>query len=533
MSFLVRRRWWVLIPFIALSCLVAILTKELPKVFVSSALVMVKPRDVPENFVMDLNSNSGQQRLKSIQQMVLSRKNLIAILDEFENEMPDLKMLSRDEAVARLRSQIGIYFSLEPDARGVVNVIFFTISCQDKNPQMAQAIVQKLTMWFLQRDKEERASKVAGTTDFLQTELRKKDTDLVNSDTNLVALKSKHLEELPERLDSNHRELDRLLIEKRANEDAISRLNNTRLGYEQLMTHIPEFLDAPPGLAAVPEASAKNPYVDIYLRRKQEYQETRAGRADTHPDVSYAKARLDRARAEVPADLLDALDNPKPAEKPAEAGRYKNPAYTSYENEMRNLKTEYDIRVNERKAIEETIAKIRRRVDNTPRIELALNPVIRDNVDLRKQRDELKYDLTKAKLSESLETREQGSQFVVQDQANLPAEADKPNKLAVLGFGCLASLGLAIAFAFVVDLARQRVWTQSEIESLWGVPVMVDIPAIVSDADQVALRKRKLAFATFLLAGFAVYSVFLYGVYLKQHYILQQLEPVLQTLVYR
>src|SRR6185295_915675 len=103
----------------------------------------------------------------------------------------------------------------------------------------------------------------------------------------------------------------------------------------------------------------------------------------------------------------------------------------------------------------------------------------------------------------------------------------------VLAMGCLASFALSIGFAFIVDLARQRIWTQSEIETLWNVPVMVDIPAIVTDADQVVLRKKKLAFATFFLAAFAVYTVFLYGVYLKQHYILQQLDPVLQTLVYR
>jgi hypothetical protein len=343
------------------------------------------------------------------------------------------------------------------------------------------------------------------------------------------------LQELPERLDSNQQELNRLHAEKRANEEALSRLASTRLGYEQLMVHIPEFLDAPPRAAAPPEAKEKNPYVDIYLRRKAEYQEARAGHAEDHPDVRQAKSRLDRARAEVPADVLDELDNPKPTEKPAEvaATRYKNPSYTNFENEMRNLKTEYDIRIADRKEIEEAIVMVKRRVDNTPTVELTLNPVIRDNVDLRKQRDQLHDDLTKARLSQTLESREQGSQFVVQDTANKPEQAEKPNKWAVLAMGCLASLALAIAFAFIVDLARQRVWTQSEIESLWGVPVMVDIPAIVSDADQVVLRKKKLAFATFFLAGFAVYSVFLYGVYLKQHYILQQLEPVLQTLVYR
>jgi len=357
----------------------------------------------------------------------------------------------------------------------------------------------------------------------------------VQSDTDLLSKKSQHLEELPERLESNQRELDRLNANKRSNEEALSRLASTRLGYEQLMAHIPEFLDAPPKSAGLQETTAKNPYVDIYLRRKAEYQEARAGRAENHPDVAQAKSRLDRARAEVPGDILDTLDNPKPAEKSVEiaADKYKNPAYTTYENAMRDLRTEYDIRISERKGIEAEIAEVKRRVGNTPRVELALTGMIRNNTDLRRQRDELKYDLTKAMLSENLEAREQGSQFILQDRANLPTEAEKPNKWAVLGMGCLASLALAIGFAFVVDLARQRVWTQSEIETMWGVPVMVDIPSIVSDADQIALRKKKLAFATFFLAGFAVYSVFLYGVYLKQHYILQQLEPVLQTLVYR
>ena len=535
MSFLIRRRWWVLVPFIALSCLVAILTKQLPKVYVSESMVIVKPRDVPENFVMDLNSTSGQMRLKSIQQLVLSRTNIISLLNQFEAEMPELRILSRDEAVDRLRKQINVTFKVEPDARGVPTVIAFMITCQDKDPELAKEIVEALTNLFVQRDLEERAAKVEGTTTFLSNQLEQKDTALVQSDTNLLSLKSQHLMELPERLEWNARDLDRLYADKRANDDALARLASARLNGEQLMAAVPEYLEAPPKPTEAQAAKEKNPYVDIYLRAKTVYQEARAGRAENHPDVARAKAQLDRARSQVPEDLLEDLDNPKPAEKPGEVAsqKYKNPAYTSFENEMRNLRTEWDIKIKERKNIEDAIGLVSKRVANTPKIELTMTPMIRDNADLRKQRDELHNDLTKAKLSESLETRAQGSAFIVQDRANVPGEADKPNKWAVLGMGCLASLALAIAFAFVVDLARQRVWTQSEIESLWGVPVMVDIPAIVSDSDQVALRKKKLAFATFFLAGFAVYSVFLYGVYLKQHYILQQLDPVLQTLVYR
>ena len=95
------------------------------------------------------------------------------------------------------------------------------------------------------------------------------------------------------------------------------------------------------------------------------------------------------------------------------------------------------------------------------------------------------------------------------------------------------SLALAICIALAVDVARQRVWTQSEIESFWGVPVMVDIPEIVTDADQVELRKKRLALSGTLLVGVLLYSIFLYGVYMKHNFILQSLDPVLQRVVYQ
>src|SRR5688572_8859050 len=88
LALLVRRRWWVIIPFLALSCAVTVLTKALPKVFVSQSLILVRPRDVPQSFVVDL-IGSTQERLKSIEKTVLSRTNLLAVLNEFEGQLPE------------------------------------------------------------------------------------------------------------------------------------------------------------------------------------------------------------------------------------------------------------------------------------------------------------------------------------------------------------------------------------------------------------------------------------------------------------
>ena len=51
LALLVRRKWWVIAPFIALTCASALLTYLLPKTYVSETLILVRPRDVPKDFV--------------------------------------------------------------------------------------------------------------------------------------------------------------------------------------------------------------------------------------------------------------------------------------------------------------------------------------------------------------------------------------------------------------------------------------------------------------------------------------------------
>jgi capsular polysaccharide biosynthesis protein len=484
---------------------------------------------------MDLTSaSSTQQHLKSIQQMVLSRTNLEAIIGQYRDGLPELKSLNMDESVERLLKQIKVSFSTEVDGRGAIRVLSFTISAQNRDAEMARTIAQELSKRFIDEDQLTRSLHVSGTTTFLKDELKKRETELEESDTNLTLLKGKHLYELPTRLEWNQRDLERLNDSKRSNEENLNRLISARLGYEQLLALTPEFLETPPKPSPLKAIKEKDPNVDIFLKTKADWDRERVLRREGHPDYDQAKSRMEKARALVPPDVLEEILNPKTEENVEVAQeKTKNPNYLHLQNQMRELETEYKIRVNEKKAIEESIARVARRVDSTPLVELQMTGVVRDNEDLRKERDQLKDDFTKALLSETLEQRDGSSLFQIVDPPNLPIEPEKPNKWAILGIGCLFSLLLAIGFAFIVDLARQRVWTQSEIESLWGVPVMVDIPAIVSDGDQAELRRKRLAFATFFLAAFTVYGAFLYGVYLNNNYILQQLDPVLQTLVYR
>lgn len=532
MALLVRRRWWILVPFVALSGGIGLLTHFLPQTYVSETLILVRPRDVPEDFVMDLIEASPEERLKSIEQMILSRTNLVQILREFGASLPDFRPLNMDERVAKLREQIDIAFTIEQKrgSRTTQPLTNFRIIYQNQNPELAQKIASKLTTLFIEQDTKTRETQVFGTTEFLQAEFEKISQQLTESHDRLKDIKSTRQFELPEQMEANLRALDRLAADKKANTEALDRTATNRQNVETQLSQTPQFL---PKVAPVVSA-AKNPQVEEYLKAKSQFEDLDAKYSEKHPEVLVAKVRLERLKQQVPPEILAAESSGPAAEKSsAESAGDLNPLYQKLTAQLQEIRTEFGIREREKVWIESQIASYNRRIENTPKTEQEIAAAVRENDDLKKQYDNLKEKLSKARLAESLESKQKGTGFVVVDPANYPLTPAKPNKPAVLLAGTLLSLLVAIVFGAVVDIALQRVRTPSEIEKHWGVPVLVDIPEIVTDADLVVGRKKRVVFAASSLALIAVYSAGLYVVYLKHAFILRQLDPVIQKLVYR
>jgi polysaccharide chain length determinant protein (PEP-CTERM system associated) len=537
LALLVRRKWWIAASFLALSSATALLTYFLPGIFVSEALILVQPRDVPEKFVMDLIAGSTQERLSTIEQTLRSRTNLIQILREFEDRLPEFKALDMDARVERLNSQIQIKFQLE-EGRAKEALTSFRMSYQNQNPALAQQIASKLTTLFIEQDHRVRENQVFGTTEFLSTELQKVTEQLNASDKQLAELKSSNQFEMPAQLEANLRTLDRLTLQRQSNGEALDRNAALRLNLERQIAETPEVLGqtslVAPGGGPAP-ATALDPRIEEYRKAKSEYEEAAAIFTSKHPQVQSLKARLERLAAQLPSNAAAGGATVAAAAKDITTTNsiVPNPLYQKLVDQLREVKTESEILLKEKTYIESEIQKYSRRVENTPQSEERLADVLRRNATLQKQADELKSKLAEAQLAQSLEGRQKGSQFVVIDSANYPLRPTKPNKLLVLIGGIMASLAVAVGFAVALDVARQRVWTQTEIEAFWGTPVLIEIPEILTDSSVAVQRKRKFIFTLSSVGATAAYGVCLYLMYMKHISILQRLDPVLQKLVYK
>src|SRR4029453_18669986 len=78
-ALLLRRKWWVLLPFLGLSAAVILITVLLPEMFVSQSRIVITPRDVPTNFVKDPIPGTTAERLSIFTEQFLSASNLQAL----------------------------------------------------------------------------------------------------------------------------------------------------------------------------------------------------------------------------------------------------------------------------------------------------------------------------------------------------------------------------------------------------------------------------------------------------------------------
>lgn len=555
LSLVIRRRWWIIIPFVALSCMVVVLAKSLHSVYVSKTLILVKPREVPASFVVDLIAGSVEERLKSIEQTVMSRTNLVEVIREFGDQLPELRGMRQDAKVDKLRKQITIAFTTGSAVNGVKPISYFTISYENQNPQLAQKITSKLTRLFIQKDGEARNTQIAGTTDFFSRALIKVEADLRESDARLKGMKATRQFELPERLETNLKTLERLTDNARFVEESLGRNVTARLNTEEMLASTSLTIPRPSPLlpsqrVGTPAApAAEDAKITDYRKMKVSHEQLISvyGPNSNHPDVRTSKVVLDNMRARlspeelekaenppaIPASALDAVAAGVPSSTTPAPLTDPNPRYQSLSATLADLKTEYGILQNRKAEIARDIATYNRRVENTPQIEEQLADVSRENGDLQKEYKDLKAKLSQAELSANLESEQKGGQFQVIDEANLPSSPTKPQKPMVALGGTIASLLLSLAFAVGVDVARQRIWTESEIESFWGTRVLVNIPEILTDGDLAAARRKKWIFVTSTVGAALVFCVCLYGIDLKHEFILRQLDPVLQKVIYK
>ena len=461
--------------------------RSLPNIYSSTTLIMVEPQDVPQAFVASTVTTRLEERLNALNQEVLSRTRLQAIIKDFDL-FHDLRQQGvPDETIVdmmRKRIQVQVY----PRDNA------FRITYEGYEPRIVQQVTARLAGMYIDENLKVREEHVAGTADFLKNELDKMRQRLEEQDTKIQAFKQANMGQLPEQRDSNMPALEGLRLQRQTVSLALSAAKERKILLER---------QAADGRAAAAASGPGRPAsaLDPQTRLQQlqaDLVDLRSRYTAHHPDVIRTEHQISELKAELAkgqggGGAVDALVPPELAR-----------AVSEVNFEIARLQGQSD-------KIEKAIDAYQKRIEESFPSERQLQDLTRDYGVIQKQYQSMLDKKLDAQLSQSLEQRQKGERFRVLDPASLPEAPTRPNRqmLALAGIG--ASLALALGLPILLWQIDTSVHDADELTGS-AVPVLAVIPQVPTPNVLRRLRRyrvRVLGFsAVGLVLGFGVVELY-------------------------
>jgi len=473
-----RRRWVILVPLSIALVTGIFLAITLPRVYEAKTLILVESQRVPQNYVQSIVTEDTAQRINTISQQILSRTNLEKVIKDF-NLFPGSEntRFFMEDMVENLRKRISV--SVITDQRRQTEA--FSISYKDKEPELVMRVANALAAYFIDANLKVRESQAIGTSVFLEAELEAMRGKLEQFEENIKNYRKTNMGELPEQLETNLRILERLQADLGNRQQNLreakirsAELNNQAANRELSVVAIG------PG-----QRPGEGPASLEQLRAQLESAQSRY--TEKHPDIQ----RLKKQIAELEAKSSDQDTSSISTRIPAELRRQ----MADVQREIQMAETEID-------NLRGQIAEYQKRVENIPKREQELLSLNRDYQNIKTTYESLTSRKLEADIAVNMERKQKGEQFRIVDPAKLPERPIEPNLQKVFLLAVALGLGAGAVLAFLLEFAKPSFRSPTDIESQYGLPVLVTIPRLLQPR-QIFLSKlnhaASIAFSIFNL----------------------------------
>lgn len=442
-----QRKWLLVIP--ALLALIAALATAflLPTKYESRAVLLVEAPLLPEDVALD-TSGAGvlDQRMARIRQTMLSRPQLIQLIERNSLYPTELRTSSLSEVIAKMRSSIAIdpvTADIQTTSSGRRSTIAFSMSFFYSDPVKAQAVAQALTEQVLQLDASRSAQQAVSTVEFLtdqQTELQTQVSQLEQTISQIKAQNGLSL--MPGLMGGNTGGLDGQIAALQA--------SNAQLAAQKDLTK---------------SAAERDPVIS---QAEAALAAAQASYSDKHPDVILAKQRLAEARelaktnqSRIPVSAIDsqiATNNRQIAAlqsaRNAEAGR----SATILSAQMKAP------------LVQQQIAQLQERLDG-----------------LNQQYQRVSNQLMAAKAGKKAEDEQQGERLSLIEAASVPDEPVSPNRPVIIAMITGAGIALGLGLILLIEIVMKPIRDATAVVAATGEAPLVVIPTILSQGE----RQRK------------------------------------------
>ncbi len=525
--------------------LTLLLAKFWPPTYRSTAIILIEEQEVPQDLIRSTITSFANQRLQTISQQVMTRVNLLAIIEKYDLYKNKRDKMTREDLIAKMRDDIGLD-TIKAEVvdsktgRASEATIAFTLSFDGPDPALVQAVANEITTLYLEENLKTRAKKTAQASEFLQQEAGHLRSEVRELERRLAEFKQENLHRLPELKDLNTQFLDKTEREVLELDSQVRVLQDRKFYLDGQLAQIkpfgPMFSESGERILS-PEDRLKvlrTEYVSMATKYSSKHpdvvkirQEIKALEVETgqvNESLEQAK-RLSGLRAELAIankeyssnhpDLQRIVRNIEALEKEisltkgrglsadVSVAQPENPAYITLKAQLDSVQHELSSSKIKRQALQQKIAGYEERLIQSPQIERNYISLVRDHENATEKYKEIKAKQMEAEIAEQLERKSKGERFSIIDPPPVPEKPIKPNRMVIMFLGMLFSFGCGFSYVALAELMDHSVRSPKTVVSVTGSLPLVVIPYLEIDRGDEKSRKN-FNFIGLVVIGFVV-----------------------------
>lgn len=460
---ILKRRWWVIaIPVAILPIVAYVATFFIPPQYVSQTLVLVEQQKVPESYVKPVITEDLNSRLATMKEQILSRSRLAPIIERFN--LYANKGLSMDDRIDLARKGIGIRPIQSDMTQGLPG---FFISFTASDPRTAQLVCGEITSLFVSENLHARETSAEGTNQFLKGQLDDAKAKLDEQAAKLAKFQQTYAGRLPDEESTNLNMMGTLSTQLDATTQALTRSEQDK-SYADAM--LAQQVAAQNAQASSEHGASPGGQQAQLQQLEEEESQLLARYTEDYPDVIAVRRKI--------KDLQAAMAKaPAPSKAPVSTAPSRNDSAAV--QQLRAQIHAMDIGIAQKKAeqgrLQGQLRTYQDRISSSPAVQEEYKAITRDTQSAQQFYDDLLNKMHEAEMGTDLERRQQGEQFTVMDEPNLPESPAFPKRGVFVSGGLAGGLALGLLLTGLMEYKNTALRSERDIWEFTKLPTLAVI----------------------------------------------------------
>jgi polysaccharide biosynthesis transport protein len=530
-----RYRSWIIGPTFAglvISVVVAFLWQD---TYRSVAVMRIAPQKVSERLVPSEVTQRMTERLNQMEQEILSRSQLIALITQPAMDLYKKERQQRptEDIVQDMRNkyiQIRMLGLPGADSGGRV-ASAFSISFDYPDKYRAKQVVDLLVGKFMEQNISQLKANNRITTQFLDDEVKTASDRLNDLSQKITKFKMENQGKLPEQAAANVAMVNSLQQNLATESEALSRASSQKMMLESQLSGLQDsmafysqrsedtvFMGGSAG--SMGSMSVKNQRL-VDLEGQLSAQQTQLAEArklykDDYPPIKNLIAKVENLQKQ--KEELERKETAAPAvaatgPTPPTAVKVSNPQVAQHLEELKNqvnsVKTQITATATEIQNRQARMAELNRkvgeyqaRIEAAPLNEQQYTSLLGDYQLAKQQYDEFMKRKDQSETQEAMTEHQAGETLEVLDPASLPEQSTEPNRPVWVGVGTALGLMLGVMLAGAKEMKNTSLKNLKDVRAYTNLPVLSSIPLLENAL--LVRRKRRLfwlAWSTAFITG--------------------------------